>query len=98
MPARHPKERPVRTDLSRREFMRRAAAAGIAVPSLSAILAACGKGAETAPPSSSASGGASGSAAANPYGTGGIAGRPVPARPAGRAGHLDDHGRQPGDR
>ena len=78
MPARHPKERPVRTDLSRREFMKRAAAAGIAVPSLSAILAACGKGAETAPPSSSASGGASGSAAANPYGTGGIAGAPYP--------------------
>jgi len=34
----HPKERP---DYSRREFLRRAAATGIAVPSLAAILAAC---------------------------------------------------------
>jgi spermidine/putrescine transport system substrate-binding protein len=80
MPARHPKERSVRNDLSRREFMRRAAAAGIAVPSLSAILAACGKGAQTSVASPSASGG--GSAAANPYGTGGIGGAPYPlARP-----------------
>jgi len=34
----HPKERP---SLSRRDFLRRAAIAGIAVPSMSAILAAC---------------------------------------------------------
>jgi spermidine/putrescine transport system substrate-binding protein len=34
----HPKERP---DYSRREFLRRAAATGIAMPSLAAILAAC---------------------------------------------------------
>ena len=34
----HPKERP---DYPRREFLRRAAAAGIAMPSLAAILAAC---------------------------------------------------------
>jgi spermidine/putrescine transport system substrate-binding protein len=34
----HPKERP---SVSRREFLRKAAAAGIAVPTLSAILAAC---------------------------------------------------------
>jgi spermidine/putrescine transport system substrate-binding protein len=36
----HPKDR--RTPIARREFMRRAAAAGIAVPSLAALLAACG--------------------------------------------------------
>jgi hypothetical protein len=35
------------TGLNRREFMKRAAAAGIALPSLSAILAACGSGAQT---------------------------------------------------
>jgi spermidine/putrescine transport system substrate-binding protein len=40
--SRHPKERPTMTGgLSRREFMRRAGAAGIVLPSLSAILAAC---------------------------------------------------------
>lgn len=40
--SRHPKERPTTTGgLSRREFMRRAGAAGIVLPSLSAILAAC---------------------------------------------------------
>ena len=38
----HPKERQV---YSRRAFLQRAAAAGIALPSLSAILAACGSGA-----------------------------------------------------
>ncbi|MFB3739915.1 MAG: PotD/PotF family extracellular solute-binding protein, partial [Candidatus Velamenicoccus archaeovorus] len=36
----HPKQR--RTPMSRREFLRRAGAAGVALPSLSAILAACG--------------------------------------------------------
>ena len=36
----HPKDR--RPPIDRREFMRRAAAAGIALPSLAAILAACG--------------------------------------------------------
>jgi spermidine/putrescine transport system substrate-binding protein len=40
----HPKERP---DYSRREFLRRAAIAGIAVPSMSAILAACRDSATT---------------------------------------------------
>ncbi|MEX2274446.1 MAG: substrate-binding domain-containing protein [Actinomycetota bacterium] len=39
----HPKDRRTRTgELSRREFLRRAAAAGIALPSAAAILAACG--------------------------------------------------------
>jgi spermidine/putrescine transport system substrate-binding protein len=42
----HPKERP---DLSRREFLRRAAATGIAVPSLAAILAACRDSSEPTP-------------------------------------------------
>ncbi len=37
----HPKDR--RPPLSRREFLRRAGAAGLAVPSLAAVLAACGK-------------------------------------------------------
>ena len=60
-----------RHDLNRRQFLRRAAAAGIAVPSLSAILAACQNSAD--------SGGTSGGAAtANPYGTGGIAGAAYP--------------------
>ena len=40
----HPKERPV---YSRRAFLQRAAAAGIAMPSLAAILAACGSGAQS---------------------------------------------------
>lgn len=80
MTAMHPKERSARSGLSRREFLRRAAAAGIAVPGLSAILAACGKGAQTTVGSSTPSG--SGSAGASPYGTGGIAGAPYPlARP-----------------
>jgi spermidine/putrescine transport system substrate-binding protein len=51
----HPKER--RPTITRREFMRRAGMAGIALPTASAILAACGK-----------SGGASGSPPANPTG------------------------------
>lgn len=76
MPAMHPKERSARSGLSRREFVKRAAAAGIGVPSLAAILAACGKGAQTGVSTSTPSG--SGSAGANPYGTGGIAGAPYP--------------------
>ena len=73
----HPKERPTASDLSRRQFLRRAAAAGIAVPSLSAILAACSKGAETTVSQNtpSASGGGAGT---NEFGTGGIAGGPYP--------------------
>jgi len=60
---------------ARREFLKRAAAAGIALPSLGAILAACGGGAQTGVGGGST---ASGSAGANPYGTGGIAGAPYP--------------------
>ena len=57
--------------LNRREFLRRATAAGIAVPALSAILAAC--------QDSGATGGTSGAGAtANPYGVGGIAGAAYP--------------------
>jgi spermidine/putrescine transport system substrate-binding protein len=56
----HPKERP---SVSRREFLRRAAAAGIALPSLSAVLAACQD--STSGPVSP---GASGSAALGPGG------------------------------
>src|SRR5438309_3718954 len=64
--------------LSRRDFLRRASAAGIAIPSAAALLAACGSGAQTGVGSSpSAPSGGS-----NPYGTGGIAGAPYPlARP-----------------
>jgi spermidine/putrescine transport system substrate-binding protein len=66
----HPKER---QSFDRREFLRRAAIAGVAVPSLSAILAACGSGAETSVGSSAASGGGQ-----NTFGTGGIGGAPYP--------------------
>ena len=55
----HPKERPT---TSRREFLRRAAAAGITLPTLSAILAAC---------KDSSTGGPSGTGA-SPSGAGGI--------------------------
>jgi spermidine/putrescine transport system substrate-binding protein len=65
----HPKQ-----PIDRRTFLRRAAAAGIALPSMAAILAACGSGAESGVNSNS--GGASGTT--NPYGTGGIAGAPYP--------------------
>ncbi len=41
----HPKDRP--NPLSRREFLKRTAAAGIAIPSLAAILAACGNSSST---------------------------------------------------
>ena len=50
----HPKERQL---YSRRAFLQRAALAGIAVPSLSAILAACGSGAQSSVATSAASGG-----------------------------------------
>jgi spermidine/putrescine transport system substrate-binding protein len=64
--------------LSRREFLRRASAAGIAMPTAAALLAACGSGAQTSvgsSPSSPAGG-------SNKYGTGGIPGAPYPlARP-----------------
>ena len=71
----HRKERGL---YSRRAFLQRAAAAGIAAPSLASILAACESGAP-----SSVQGSASGSAGqSNPFGTGGIAGAPYPlARP-----------------
>ncbi len=66
-------------ELDRRTFLRRAAAAGIALPSMAAILAACGGGAQTAVQTNAASGASGG---ANAYGTGGIAGAPYPlARP-----------------
>jgi spermidine/putrescine transport system substrate-binding protein len=75
MVSQRPEEHPL---YSRRAFLQRAAAAGIALPTLSAILAACGSGAE-----SSVQGGTSGSAGgASAYGTGGISGAPYPlARP-----------------
>lgn len=68
----HPKER---HGFSRREFLRRAGMAGIAMPSMAAILAACGGGAET---TVGGTGGPTGSSGANPYGTGGVAGGPYP--------------------
>lgn len=68
----HPKQ--PRTSLSRREFLRRAAAAGIVLPGVSAILAACGAGAQTSV-SESPTGATS---ASNKYGTGGVGGAPYP--------------------
>jgi spermidine/putrescine transport system substrate-binding protein len=64
--------------LSRREFFRRSAVAAAAFPTLSAILAACGSGAQ-----STVGGGPSGSiSTSNKYGSGGVAGAPYPlARP-----------------
>jgi spermidine/putrescine transport system substrate-binding protein len=67
----HPKERP---SLSRRDFLRRAAVTGVALPSMAAILAACSKGAQQGV----ASGGSSASSGSNQYGTGGIGGAPYP--------------------
>jgi len=66
----HPKSRPV----DRRTFLRRLAATGIAMPSMAAILAACGKGASSGVNSPTGSGGAG----SNAYGTGGISGAPYP--------------------
>jgi spermidine/putrescine transport system substrate-binding protein len=61
---------------SRRAFLQRAAAAGIAVPSLAAILAACGSGAQSSVSTSTAS------ATAGQFGTGGVSGASYPlARP-----------------
>jgi spermidine/putrescine transport system substrate-binding protein len=68
----HPKARP---PMDRRTFLKRAAVAGVAMPSMAAILAACGKGASTAVATSAAAGGTSGP---NPYGTGGIGGATYP--------------------
>ena len=68
----HPKAFDPRT-LSRREFLRRAGVAGVAMPTMAAILAAC-SGAQEEPSGESAAG-ASGS---NPYGTGGVGGAPYP--------------------
>ena len=65
-----------RPHLSRRDFLQRAAMAGIALPSMAAILAACSSGAQQTVNSGSAA--PTGSAGANPYGTGGIAGAPYP--------------------
>jgi spermidine/putrescine transport system substrate-binding protein len=70
--ARQPTDHP---RYARREFLKRAAAAGIALPSLGAILAACGGGAQTQVGGGSSAGG---SAGANPFGTGGIGGAPYP--------------------
>jgi len=70
--ARQPTDHP---RYARREFLKRAAAAGIALPSLGAILAACGGGAQTQVGGGSRTGG---SAGANPFGTGGIGGAPYP--------------------
>lgn len=67
---------PIRRQLSRRDFLRRSAMAGVAVPSVGAILAACGSGAqETEGGAATSTTGATGE---NPFGTGGIAGAPYP--------------------
>ncbi len=59
----HPKERP---SLSRRDFLRRAAAAGIALPSMSAILAACKDSSTGTPSGTGTQTGAGGIALASP--------------------------------
>jgi spermidine/putrescine transport system substrate-binding protein len=71
-----PNTRNARPSMDRRTFLRRAAVAGVAMPSLAAILAACGSGAQNNVATGSSTG--SGSGGANPYGTGGIAGAPYP--------------------
>jgi spermidine/putrescine transport system substrate-binding protein len=78
--ARHIDDDPFpRPGLSRRELLKRAGAAGIAMPTLAAALAACGSGAQTSVGSSPS---ASGGGGANKYGTGGVSGAPYPlARP-----------------
>jgi len=65
---------PNRRGLSRRDFLRRSAMAGIAVPSLGAILAACGSGAQE----TEGGGATAATGGENPYGTGGIGGAPYP--------------------
>jgi spermidine/putrescine transport system substrate-binding protein len=68
-----PNQRP---NLSRRDFLRRAALAGVALPSMSAILAACGGGAQSTVDTGGSGNGSGGGA--NPFGTGGIAGADYP--------------------
>src|SRR5438128_1808370 len=58
----------------RREFLRRAAMTGVAVPGLAAILDACAGSAQ----STVSPGGSSGTTGTNPYGTGGISGAAYP--------------------
>ena len=67
----HPKQR---AEMDRRMFLRRAAAAGIALPSMAAILAACGNGAQNGV----ASTGPSGTNGGSQFGSGGIAGAAYP--------------------
>lgn len=67
-------QQPMRRGLSRRDFLRRSAMAGIAVPSLGAILAACGSGAQD----TEGGGGTAGPGGDNAFGTGGIGGAPYP--------------------
>jgi spermidine/putrescine transport system substrate-binding protein len=70
----HPKAFDPR-DLSRRAFLRKAGMAGVAMPTLAAILAACSSGAQQEPGGGASSSGASGS---NTFGTGGVGGAPYP--------------------
>ncbi|HEY8117509.1 MAG TPA: hypothetical protein VIH70_13945, partial [Actinomycetota bacterium] len=60
--------------LSRREFLRRAGVAGVAMPTMAAILAACSGGAQK----EQTAGNGTGAGGANPYGTGGVGGAPYP--------------------
>jgi len=68
-------QQPMRRGLSRRDFLRRTAMAGVAMPSMAAILAACGGGAQETVGGGQTTGATS---VENPYGTGGIAGAPYP--------------------
>ena len=61
------------TGLNRRQFLRRAGATGIALPTLAAILAACGSGAQDTTGDSAGPG-----TGDNRYGVGGIGGAPYP--------------------
>jgi spermidine/putrescine transport system substrate-binding protein len=68
----HPKAFDPRV-LSRREFLRRAGVAGVAMPTMAAILAACSGGAQEEP-----SGDGTGASGSNAFGTGGVGGAPYP--------------------
>jgi spermidine/putrescine transport system substrate-binding protein len=69
----HPKALDPR-GVSRREFLRRAAMTGVAMPTVAAILAACSSGAQE----ESGGGSPSGSSGANQFGTGGVGGAAYP--------------------
>ena len=86
----HPNERP---GLSRRDFLRRAAIAGIALPSMAAILAACGSGAQDTVATGAAGGSEQRRTSSGPVASPGprtrsrARTRPSPGRAGGQPGH-----------